>query len=449
MEFFRDNLGPERYEWFKSISFVSYENGMVTIFVPSRWYAERMEGNAGYVKLIRAALDKNFGPDTNLTYNFNVVQDDPATSVSEESEKPSPAVMPKGGAAPASPFAREPQRDIDSQLNPTYTFANYCSSPSNMVVRSIGEAIANDPKNKTFNPLFIFGPTGVGKTHLIQAIGIRIKERDPRTRVLYITARLFENQYTTASTAGKVNDFISFYQSIDVLIIDDIQDLIGKKATQKAFFHIFNHLHQNQKQIILSSDTQPAMMEGMEERMLSRFKWGFTGELYKPDYNLRREVLTQKAAHDGLRLPPEVMEYIVANVTDSIREIEGIVVSLLAHATVLNREITLDLAKAVLGNSVRLQRRVVNFETIAREVGAYYDIAQDQLFAKTRKREVADARQIVMYLAKKHAKMPLTAIGARSGRTHATVLHACKNIEQRLDLEQQLRDDIAKIESAL
>lgn len=444
MEFFRDTVEPDQYKtWFEPISFVSYEGGKVTINVPSSFFADTIDAN--FIPHFKAALHKNFGPGTRLGYTYPVVQNDPEGELKVESELPSPAVKPQA----SNPFQTEAPRDIDSQLNPVCTFENYCASPSNMVARSIAEAIANDPNCKTFNPFFLFGPTGVGKTHLIQAIGIRIKERNPRARVLYVTARLFESQYTNACATGKVNDFIYFYQSIEVLIIDDIQDLIGKKATQNAFFHIFNYLHQNQRQIILSSDTQPAMMEGMADRMLSRFNWGATIELSKPDIDLRREVLTQKAAHDGLTLPPDVMEFIVANATSSIREIEGVVVSLLAHATVLNREITLDLAKAVMGNSVRLQRRVVNFEAIAREVGAYYDISQDKLFAKTRKREIADARQIVMYLAKKHAKMALTAIGVRSGRTHATVLHACKNIEERMCVEKQLRDDIAKIESAL
>ena len=351
-----------------------------------------------------------------------------------------------------NPFQTEVVEEFDSQLNPKYTFENYCGSVCNKIARSIGEAIAMNPKCKTFNPLFVFGHTGVGKTHLIQAIGIRIKERNPDTRVLYVPARLFESQYTAAAMAkpSRVNDFINFYQSIEVLIIDDIQDLMHKPGTQSAFFHIFNHLHQNQRQIILSSDCAPSEMKDMHERLLSRFKWGMTAELENPDYDLRREVLIQRASQDGLTIPAEVMEYIATNVTDSIRELEGIVVSLLAHATVLNRDITLELAKAVLSNSVKLQKRAaVNFEIVTQTVSDFYNIDPEQLFTKTRKREISDARQMVMYLAKRHVKMPVTAIGTRLSRTHATVLHACRNIEERLSMEAALRADVEKIEAMM
>ncbi len=284
---------------------------------------------------------------------------------------------------------------------------------------------------------------------MIHAIGIRIKERNPLARVLYVTARLFESQFTAASCKGKVNEFIHFYQSIDVLIIDDIQDLMNKPATQNTFFHIFNHLQLNQKQLILTSDVAPANMEKMEERLLNRFKWGMTAELERPDYELRKDVLNQKAEQDGLTIPPEVMEFIARNVTDSIRELEGIVVSLMAHATVLGRDITLDLAEQVLAHAIKINRRQINFEMIADQVSSFYNISVDQLFTKSRKREISDARQLIMYLAKKHSGMPLTTIGAKLSRTHATVLHACKNIESRLSLESKLQADVAAIENEL
>ena len=320
---------------------------------------------------------------------------------------------------------------------------------SNSLAYSIGKAIAKDPKQTTFSPLFIHGDTGVGKTHLVQAIGIGIKESTPQSRVLYVTARLFESQYTAAVCRKQVNEFINFYQSIDVLIIDDIQDLIGKTQTQNTFFHIFNHLHQNQKQLILTSDCSPAEMEGMEARLLSRFKWGMNAELSRPDYELRKEVLIQKAEQDGLSIPEDVLEYIAQNVTDNIRVLEGIVVSLMAHATILNQNITIDLARTVLANAVKTTRKQINFEMVLNEVCAYYKIEPDQIFTKSRKREISDARQMVMYMAKKHAKMLLTAIGTRLSRTHATVLYACKNIEERLPIEKQLQEDVTAIESSL
>ena len=448
LNFLHDNLPAEQFNiWFKPCSLESYADGALTINVPSPYFVERFESS--YLPLIAAAINKNFGRGTKLFYNFNQVRNEPTTAVTMESERPSAAVKPVADPY-ANPFRQEPVDELEnSHLNPLNTFENYCKSASNEVARSIGEAIANNPKCKTYNPLFIYGPTGVGKTHLIQAIGIRIKERDPRTRVLYITARLFESQFTTAMTKGKINEFINFYQSIDVLIIDDIQDLIGKKATQNTFFHIFNHLHQNQKQLILSSDCCPAQMEGMEARMLSRFKWGATFELGRPDYELRKDVLTQKASHDGLRLPHDVLEFIAANVTDSIREIEGIVVSLLAHAMVMKREITVDLARTVLANTVKINKKVLNFEMITRQVSEYYNLDPDQIFTKSRKREINDARQMVMYLAKKHTKMPFKQIGTRLSRSHATVLHACKMIEERISLEKQLQEDIEHIEAQL
>lgn len=447
LSIFRDNLPQEQYNaWFMPVTSVSFSEGKLVLMVPSQFFIEQLEER--YSNLLLKVLVKVYGPDTKLYYHFNQVANEPSTAVTMSSSRPSNAVVPKDGAS-SNPFRHPEPADIDAQLNPNYTFENYCDSMSNRVARSIGEAIANDPKCKTFNPLFVFGAPGVGKTHLIQAIGIRIKEKNPAARVLYITSRLFESQYTTAINSGKINDFINFYQSIDTLIIDDIQDLIGKKGTQNTFFHIFNHLILNQKQLILASDCCPSKMEGMEKRLISRFTMGMTAELESPDYNLRKEVLRQKAEQDGLALPEDVVEYIASNVTDSIRELEGIVVSITAHAAILNVDITVDLARRVLSNAVKVSQRQVNFEAITLAVANHFGVESDQIFTKSRKREISDARQMVMYLAKKHAKMHLTAIGTRLSRTHATVLYACKNIEERLPLEKQLQADVNAIESEL
>ena len=447
LEFFKDNIPAEQFDaWFKDITSLSYKDDTLTLLVPSPYFVEQFENR--YFKLISIALHKFYGENVQLYYGYNQVSNEPSTSVKVKSSKPSQTIVSQT-ANPANPFQQQQQEDIDSQLNPRYNFENYCGSNSNKIARTIGEAIATNPNCKTFNPLFVLGPTGVGKTHLIQAIGIRIKEKDPQSRVLYVTARLFESQYTAAVARGKINEFINFYQSIDTLIIDDIQDLIGKQRTQNTFFHIFNHLHQNQKQLILSSDCCPSQMEGMEARLLSRFKWGMTAELERPDYELRKGILTQKAEQDGLSIPSEVLDYIATNVTDSIRELEGIIVSLMAHATVLNQEITVDLAKNVLANAIKVNKKQINFEMITQEVCSFYQIDPDQIFTKTRKREISDARQMIMYLSKKLAKMPLTAIGTRLSRTHATVLHACNNIDERLAFEKQLQEDLKKIEESL
>ena len=447
LEIFVDNLPKEQFDaWFKPVTSVSFTDGKLTLMVPSQFFIEQLEER--YTNLLRSTLGRVYGPTVKLYYHFNQVGNEPSSGITIGSSKPSPAVAHKPGAS-SNPFRQTQLQEIDAQLNPNYTFENYCDSMSNRVARSIGEAIANDPTCKTFNPLFIFGAPGVGKTHLIQAIGIRVKETNPSSRVLYVTARLFESQFTTAVRSGKINDFINFYQSIDTLIIDDIQDLIGKQSTQNTFFHIFNHLILNNKQLVLASDCCPSKMEGMERRLISRFTMGMTAELECPDFELRKGVLRQKAEQDGLELPEDVIDYIASNVTDSIRELEGIVVSITAHAAILNVDINLDLARKVLGNAVKVNQRTINFERITQEVANHYGIDVDQIFTKSRKREISDARQMVMYMAKKHAKMPLTAIGTRLSRTHATVLYACKNIDERLPLEKQLQLDVNQIEVAL
>lgn len=413
--------------------------------MPSVFFIEQIQ--ARYLPLLRAGVKKVYGPGVHIEFLYPLKKDDAVDELPEESE-PSPSIMAQSKAPAANPFAPVSKSDFDPQLNPRYTFENYCESDSNKIARSIGEAIANNPSLKTFNPLFVFGPSGVGKTHLIQAIGIRIKERNPKARVLYVTARLFQSQYTAAA-AKNINDFFHFYQSIDTLIIDDIQDLQNLPGTQNTFFHIFNHLHQHDRQIIMSSDCAPSEMEGFEARLLSRFKWGMQVELDRPDIALRRNVLKLKADSDGLLLPSDVSEFIAANVTQSVRELEGIVVSLLAHATVFNRDISLDLAKRVVSNAVKIKRHQVNFEMVADAVASHYHISVDLLFTKSRRREVSDARQVVMYLAKKLVKMPLTTIGQRLDRSHATVIYGCQTIENRIVTEKKLASDIDAIEAAI
>lgn len=443
---FRDNLSREQYEaWFKPVTAVSYVDGKLTVSVPSSYFVEHWEEK--YLNLIDKVIRRVYGDNFELFYQYEQVQNLTDTTISLKADKRSTAI--KNEAEKANPFQAAVDSTFDSQLNPRYTFENYCASFSNRLARSVGETIASDPSVTTFNPLFLFGPSGVGKTHLVHAIGVRIKEKQPQARVLYISARLFESQFTVASRNGKINEFIAFYQSIDVLIIDDIQDLIDKERTQMTFFYIFNHLHLNNKRIILTSDCRPSQLKGMPDRLLTRFKWGMTVELERPDLELRREVLRRKAEVEGLDIDAEILDYIAENVTGSIRELEGIVVSLLAHATVLSKDITLDLARSVLSNAVKINRKQLNFEMICESVSSYYNIDSDDIYTKTRKREISDARQMVMYLAKKHVKMPLTAIGTRLSRTHATVLYACKNIEERLPIEKQLQEDVNKIEAAL
>ncbi len=390
-----------------------------------------------------------YGPGVQLFYSYLQVDGAKETGVEVRASGQSVAIVNDRMAAPANPFVDQPLKSFDSQLNPKYNFENYCTGTSNNIARTIAESIANDPSNKTFNPLFVFGPVGVGKTHLIQAVGIRVKERNPQARVLYVTARFFQSQFTAANHKGQINNFFHFYQSIDTLIIDDVQDLAGKPETQNTFFHIFNQLHQNNRQIILSSDCAPSEMDGFESRLLSRFKWGASVALDKPDYDLRRRVLIKNAEQDGLNLPEDVIDYIAENVTDSIRELVGVVASLVAQATVLNCDINLELARPVVAHAIRMRRSQVNFEMITQAVAAYFKINPDLFFTSTRKREISDARQIVMYLAKKLAGMSLKNIGNKLGRTHATVIYACRSIDDRLSIDAELRNQIEEIRATL
>lgn len=449
-QFIKDIIGEAQYNtWFRDITSLSFEGGTLNLFAPSDMFVEYIESK--YLRVLAVAIRKVYGEGVQLKYSYNIINNDSDTKVDIASSRQSSEIVRQTlHSEPANPFQpAQPKKTLDPHLHPRYTLENYCLSDSNKIAYSIAETIATNPNIKTFNPFFVFGPTGVGKTHLAQGIGIRIKELNPEARVLYVSARLFESQFTTASAHGKINEFFSLYQSIETLIIDDIQELQNKPGTQNTFFNIFNHLHLNNRQIILCSDRSPAEMEGFEDRLLGRFKWGMSVALEKPDLTLRRDVLKQKASQDGIALTSDVVEYIAGNVTDSIREIEGVMVSMLAHATVLNCPISLDLAKTTVGNAVKISRRQLNFEIIAREVSAYYGIQPDALFTKSRKREISDARQMVMYMVKKHTQMPLTAIGHQIGRTHATVLYAIRNVEERLGIEKQLQTDVEKIEAQL
>lgn len=448
MSFIADNVSPQQYKvWFEAITPVSFANGELRLGVPSSYFAEHLEER--FLDLIEATIKKVYGGNVVLYYCYNTVKDQPDTAINMRASDQSSTIIKDTKSAPANPFADQLPRRFESQLNSHYNFENYCAGSSNNIARTIAESIANDPSNKTFNPLFVFGPVGVGKTHLIQAVGVRIKERNPEARVLYVTARLFQSQFTAANHKGQINNFYHFYQSIDTLIVDDIQDLSGKPETQNTFFNIFNQLHQNNRQIIMSSDCPPSEMDGFTERLLSRFKWGASVSLDKPDIDLRRRVLVKKAQQSGLQLPDDVIEYVAEHVTDSIRELEGIVASMVAQATVLNCDIDIDLARPVVAHAIRMRRSQVNFDMIADAVAAHYKINSDLLFTKTRKREVSDARQMVMYLAKKLAGMSLKNIGNKLGRTHATVIYACRNIEERVSVERGLRDEIETIKQAV
>ena len=445
LRFIRDNLDKEQYEaWFAPIMVKDYAEGVLTLQVPSAFYAEQLESK--YLQLLSVALRREFVGVKRLRYAHNIIEGDADTTVADDSSRSCAASVRQ---QIPNPFDHQEYSPLDSQLKSTYTFDNYCESSSNKLAYTIASAIANNPKEQTFNPMFIFGPTGVGKTHLIQAVGNRMKEQYPQSRVLYLSARTFESQYTTAVRKNNVNDFIGFYKTIDMLIIDDVQEFAGKTGTQNTFFHIFNYLHNNQKHLILSCDCPPAELDGMEPRLLSRFKWGMTVELSRPDIELRRNVFRQKAREARGNVPEEIINFVAENVKDNVREIEGVFVSLLAYATALNQPFTVELARNVLSNSIRMSKKQISFENIVDAVCAQLSVDTAMLFSKSRKRDVADSRQLIMALAKKHTKMSSTNIGAKLNRDHATVLYACKAIDERISVDKEFRTVVERIEESL
>ena len=402
----KDNVNEDAFNtWFKPIIPLSYENNKFTIEVPTQFFYEYLEAN--YVKILKMTLDREIKEGTQLNYRIKVID------------------------------------------KVKYSFDNYFEGTSNRWVRSSGEAIARDP-GKTFNPMFIFGASGVGKTHLCHAIGNRIQEIHPEKKVLYISAHLFTIQYTEAIRTNRTNDFMYFYQGIDVLILDDIQELIGKDKTQNTFFHIFNHLHLLGKQLILTSDKAPVDLQGMEERLITRLKWGLTAELYRPDLDLRKKILENKIYHDGITIPDDVFNFIVSNVTENVRDVEGIVASLLAYSTAFDRMIDLPLTKQVVSRVIKIEKKQISVESIQDLVCKYFKLEPATIQTNSRKREIVQARQIAMYLAKKYTDKSYSHIGKIVGRRdHATVLHACKTVKDQIETSKSFRSSVEEIEALL
>ncbi len=447
----KDNVSVEHYKtWFEPIRAVKYSDNELTVQVPTQFFYEYLEEH--FADILQRTLLRVFGPGIQLMYSISVVKEPEETTQlplhGTRSQKST-----KGISEPiqiADPFKQPEYKELDSQLNPYYSFDNYFSGSSNVLARSAGEAVAQNPGKTAFNPLFLYGESGVGKTHLVQAIGAKAKALNPKARVLYLSSHLFQVQYTNAVRNNAVNDFINFYQSIDVLLIDDIQDLVGKTATQNTFFHIFNHLHQTGKQLVLTSDRPPVSLEGMEERLLTRFKWGLSAEVERPDYDLRKNILVNKLRKDGIVIAPEVIDYIARNVSNSVRELEGIIVSLMARSIILKKEISVEMAECVLASSIQLKKKQVTMELIQQKVCDYFNMDVKLLQTKTRKREIALARQISMYLAKKYTEYPLSQIGScLGGKDHATVHYACKTIAQQVEIDKTLRQQVDEIEQSL
>ena len=455
LDIIRDNVPESTFKtWFVPIVPLKYEDRTLIVQVPSQFFYEFLEDK--FVDLLRKTLYKVIGDGTKLMYNVMVDRTSiPNQTVNLEASNRSMAIPQKsvirggGNKAPSILQAPAPQ-DLDPHLNPDYNFENFIEGYSNKLSRSVAEAVAQSPAKTVFNPLFLHGASGVGKTHLANAIGTRIKELYPGKRVLYVSAHLFQVQYTDSVRNNTTNDFINFYQTIDVLIIDDIQEFAGVTKTQNTFFHIFNHLHQNGKQLILTSDRAPVLLQGMEERLLTRFKWGMVAELERPTVELRKNILRNKIHRDGLEFPTEVIEYIAENVNESVRDLEGIVISIMAHSTIYNKNINLDLAQRIVRKVVRYEARSINIDDIINTVCKHFSLVTVAIHTKSRKREVVQARQVAMYLAKAHTDFSTSKIGKFIGnKDHATVLHACKTVKGQCEVDKAFRAEIENIQSLL
>ena len=453
LEVIKDNVPETTYNtWFAPIVPLKYEDKTLIVQIPSKFFYEILEEK--FVDLLRKTLYKAIGEGTKLMYNVMVDKTSiPNQTVNLEASNRSTAVTPKSivGGNKAPSFLKAPAvQDLDPHLNPNYNFENFIEGYSNKLSRSVAEAVAQNPAGTAFNPLFLYGASGVGKTHLANAIGTKIKELYADKRVLYVSAHLFQVQYTDSVRNNTTNDFINFYQTIDVLIIDDIQEFAGVTKTQNTFFHIFNHLHQNGKQLILTSDRAPVLLQGMEERLLTRFKWGMVAELEKPTVELRKNILRNKIHRDGLQFPPEVIDYIAENVNESVRDLEGIVIAIMARSTIFNKEIDLDLAQHIVHGVVHNETKAVTIDDILKVVCKHFDLEASAIHTKSRKREVVQARQIAMYLAKNYTDFSTSKIGKFIGnKDHATVLHACKTVKGQLEVDKSFQAEVQEIESLL
>ena len=451
LQMIHDNIPETAFNtWFKPIVPLKYEDKALTIGVPSPFFYEFLEEK--FADLLRVTLNKQIGEGTRLMYSVLTDKTNHISvnieSTNRSSAIPATSVIRNGNKTPNPMQAPAPQ-DLDPHLNPNYNFENFIKGVSNEFSRTVGETVAKNPAT-TFNPLFLYGPSGVGKTHLTNAIGTRIKELYPEKRVLYVSAHLLQVQYTDSVRTNNYNSFMKFYQDIDVLIVDDIQEFAGLTKTQNTFFHIFNHLHQNRKQLILTSDRAPSMLQGMEDRMLTRFKWGLVAEMEKPDKELRKNILRNKIHRDGLNIPENVINYIAENVNESVRELEGIINSLLAQSILFKREIDMDLAERIIRKAVRIiENKPITIEEIIAKVCEHYKMDESVLHTKSRKREIVQVRQVAMFLAKKHTDISTSKIGHLIGnRDHATVLHACKIVNDLVEVDKEIKADIEDIEAS-
>lgn len=429
LDLLRTKLPQKTFDtWIVPLEFVSHKENELTLSVPNKFVRDFIEEHC--IHELHESLKATFGDDIRLLYALRrnqVLEPEPVKSVKHESKLP----------------------PLDPQLNHRYAFENFVEGKSNKLALTVALAIANNPPQPTFNPLFVYGPSGIGKTHLANAIGIRVREKFPNKRVLFVPVHVFKTQYTESVKLNTTNDFIAFYQSIDVLIIDDIQELTTPK-TQQTFFHIFNHLHQNNRHIVITCDRAPSQIEGMDDRMLSRFKWGITAEIERPDIQLRIDILKSKIYRDGLSMNDSVVSYIAKNVSSSVRELEGVVNSMMAYSIMDNCEIDIKLAASVIARTVKSEGAELTLDDIVQTICKHFGLKQKDLLSKSRKQNIVQARQLAMHLAKKHLELSFSQIGQRIGkRDHTTVLHACNQVAARLSTDKTFRAEMEEIETQL
>ncbi|MCX7736361.1 MAG: chromosomal replication initiator protein DnaA [Candidatus Kapabacteria bacterium] len=436
----KDNVSNQVFQtWFLPIKAVKYEDNTLTISVPSQFFYEWIEEH--YFPLIQKTLVEVIGVDAIL--NYHIVVDDSSEKGEQKTIKlPGNKIAGRSLSQSQLPFAENPflNKEYPTFLNQRYTFENFIKGDSNQMASSAAFAVSQNPGGTKFNPLFIYGDTGLGKTHLVQALGNKIVEKHRKLRVMYTTSERFTMEFINAIQMNKVNEFTNFYRSIDVLIVDDIQFLSGKEKTQDNFFHTFNALHQAGKQIILTSDKAPRALSDVDSRLISRFQWGLIADIQSPDFEMRMAILKQKSKDEGFELPIEIIDYIAKNVVSSIRELEGTLISLIAKVTLDRRELNLDLAKEII-NGVRYSSdKPITIEDIKEAVSQQFDISIELMESKSRKQEIALARQMAMFLAKKFTTLSLKSIGASFGnRDHSTVLHSCQAIENYLVTDKTVK----------
>lgn len=451
----RANVTEQQFKtWFAPLVFESYSETQheLLVQVPSMYVYEYLEQY--YVGLLSKVLARVFGADVKLSYRIVEVKahagNDRDVTTDVESDGPTIEVeaATRANQSPTTLDAATPQQ-LNPQLDPKKTFQNFIEGDSNKLPRTVGLSIAEHPGKSTFNPFFVFGPSGCGKTHLINAIGVRCKETYPQKRVLYVSARLFQVQFTDSVRHNTTNDFINFYQSIDVLIVDDIQEWMNSPKTLDTFFHIFNHLFRCGKQIILASDRPPVDLQGMKDRLLTRFACGLIAELEKPNVQLCIDILNAKCKRDGLKIPEDVIQFIAETANGSVRDLEGVVNSLMAYSIVYNSNIDMRLAERVIKRAVKVDNHPLTIDDILEKVCRHYGVNQQHVFSKSRKRDYVQVRQISMYLAQKYTKMPASRIGQLIGnRDHSTVIHSCNTVEQRLKVDKSFSAELNSIENS-